>query len=361
MNITVLSALLYLCTCVLASAQQVDAKLLRTKYDANLTALEAQDVTNNAALLANYKIELQTIKDRAQQAGDLDRTIIVLAEIARFQAEKSIAVDARIPEIKVLATAFQSRKKSLDAAKAKSIELLTTQYDNALAVIQRKLVQAGKLDEATAVQVERYAFASTTAVMDVKATFIPYRKESDQVTNGFAQADVPTVVSVQESRLKRGVGSESKTNDSVDAILALPDVDRPIASKLRFTQFDPVKLGGGCFYASITSINSSQMQTVRDKLTADIRILCRDKDMTFRVICRTALKFNITTKGRQEQMFGIVPNSKYVMDLNGGKVDPFDAYIIVRYLDAPIFEQRLRKSASAPDNWWKDDVLVYSK
>lgn len=111
---------------------------------------------NLARIGGEYTNLLHSLLASAKQAGDLDKTKTVLAEIERFRMEK--AMPKALPEsteIRAVQTLYTRQASILEGEKARKFITLVQRYDSALLGIQKKLTTAGRLDEATAVQNER--------------------------------------------------------------------------------------------------------------------------------------------------------------------------------------------------------------
>ncbi len=120
---------------------------IRQGYQPKFTGLQQQ-----------YQQSLETLKAQVQGQGDLAKTKAAVAEIARFQKVKSLPAEAdagEIPEIKALQTAYVKQYTAWEADLTAQLGTLAAKYEQALALLQKELVKAGKLDEATAVQAER--------------------------------------------------------------------------------------------------------------------------------------------------------------------------------------------------------------
>lgn len=173
-----LTALAALCAAPCACGQQTELQQLKSKYGDDMLAIEVEAAANHAAVLAAYTNDLELLRRRFQQAGELDSLKAVLAEVARVQTEGSLPASlAAAPGLRMLVTTYQKRMQSTATQRAQKIVLRGSQYDGALEALQRKLTREGNLDEATAVQAERESFkasepqASARAPKELKGQF----------------------------------------------------------------------------------------------------------------------------------------------------------------------------------------------
>ena len=148
---------LFLGACALVSAQQQpDLQQLKSQYDDNVLLVEVEHAKNVAALLTSYTNELNALRIRIQQDGNLDKLRAVLAEITRAQTDRTLPASVLgVPEAAALAGACRQRAQELTSRRAETILANAGKYDNRLAALQKSLTQQGKVEEATAVEAER--------------------------------------------------------------------------------------------------------------------------------------------------------------------------------------------------------------
>ena len=143
-----------------ASAQVTNLQSFKDAYEISCRVVAAETRDAESALLNGYTNSLQSLRRKAQQAGDLDALKAIVNELARF--EKEGALPDAPPDVAVLRTlvdGYRSRIRLQEEQKASRILALTRDYDKALARLQLKLTQDGLIDEATAVQDERKRLA----------------------------------------------------------------------------------------------------------------------------------------------------------------------------------------------------------
>ena len=108
-------------------------------------------------LQKQYEKSLETLKASAVQQGDLSKSKAAIAEIDRFQKDKTLpaATDEReIQEIKAFQAAYVKQYSVFETYMTAKLGVLATKYEQALDRLQKDLVKAEKLDEATVVQQE---------------------------------------------------------------------------------------------------------------------------------------------------------------------------------------------------------------
>lgn len=145
-----LASLLHLCA--------ADLKTYMDVYQKNSDEIRQGYKLKFANLRSEYQTSLETLKTHAQRKGDLQVTKETLAEIARFQAMKSmppVENTSEVPEIKTLQEAYVDKYSQLEMALTSQIGVLAVKYDEALDRLQKELTRAGELDAATAVMAER--------------------------------------------------------------------------------------------------------------------------------------------------------------------------------------------------------------
>ncbi|MEI7900460.1 MAG: prefoldin domain-containing protein [bacterium] len=111
-----------------------------------------------ADLQQQYRKSLEALKTLVQNQGDLAKTKAAIAELDRFQKEKSLPAtldENELPEIKAFQAAYVKQYVKLETDMTVKLGTLTTKYERELERLQKDMVKAGKLDEATAVLEER--------------------------------------------------------------------------------------------------------------------------------------------------------------------------------------------------------------
>ena len=96
-----------------------------------------------------YPASLRNLQKSVQQSGNLAKVKAVMAEIARFAEEKTVADEhaaERFPGLRALQLSYVKRGESLRYAKAHQVLALTKKYDDALAKLQRDLTKRGNID-----------------------------------------------------------------------------------------------------------------------------------------------------------------------------------------------------------------------
>lgn len=145
------------------------------------------------------------------------------------------------------------------------------------------------------------------------------------------------------------------------AIAGLPPEDQQIARALKFSGFEAVRFSGTTFNNSeIKVTNRTPRNDITDKLTAEVRFLCKSKDGQWSV-CRGKAKINVTEKGTQLIKMGGLGSASEMRDRNGGQPEPYDAHITVRYLDTVVYTSFWKNRKGAPDKWESDDALIFSR
>lgn len=153
--ILILANAVYLLSCLASAADFASYQALYQK--------SADDVLSSYQdrFLKVQQIYLMALEDQRQAAvreGDLSKVKALLAEIERFRGAKTLPnrVDADlIREIKACQAGYVKQYAKVEAEMVTALGALTRKYEQALARIQRELVQAEKLEEATAVDSER--------------------------------------------------------------------------------------------------------------------------------------------------------------------------------------------------------------
>jgi len=134
-----------------------DLKTYKDVYQKNTEEILQSCQPKFADLQQQYQKSLEALKSLAVKQGDLKKTKAALAEIDRFQKTKSLPAtqdEHEIQEIKAFQSAYVRRYSELETEMTAKLGTLTTKYEQALDRLQKELVKAEKLDEATAVQEE---------------------------------------------------------------------------------------------------------------------------------------------------------------------------------------------------------------
>ncbi len=135
-----------------------DLKTYKDVYQKNSEEILKASQPKFTDLQKQYQISLDALKALAKNQGDLKKTMAAIAEIERFQKMKSLPAtldESALPEIKTLQSAYMKRYSELETEMTAKLGTLTTKYDQALDRLQKELVKAEKLTEATVIQEER--------------------------------------------------------------------------------------------------------------------------------------------------------------------------------------------------------------
>ena len=159
-----------LMTLALAMAANVHAQDLESykkKHDDALLVILVEHSNHVVNIKKAYTTGLNTLKERLQTAGDLNKLKAVLAEISRFEKDQTFPTGQTrpIPGVMVLADDCQANVAEAEKAKAQKIVTLASQYDKALLRLQRGRTRKGELDKATAIQKERKILAETRTLI----------------------------------------------------------------------------------------------------------------------------------------------------------------------------------------------------
>ncbi len=173
----------------LLSVWAADLQTFREAYQKSADAILQKYQPQFAGLQQQYQQSLEALKAQVQGQGDLAKTKAAVAEIARFQKAKSLpaAADAgEISEIKALQAAYLKQYAEFEKEMTGKLGSLAGKYAQALDYLQKELVKAGKLDEATAVQTERTK--AQTATKDF-AEQLTERNSSSGMSNAATLSD----------------------------------------------------------------------------------------------------------------------------------------------------------------------------
>ncbi len=135
-----------------------DLKTYKEVYQKNSAEILQSGQPKFADLQQQYQKSLEALKALAVKQGDLKKTKAAIAEIDRFQKAKTLPDapdDKEIQEIKAFQSAYVQQYSKLETEMTAKLGTLTTKYEQALDRLQKELVKAEKLEEATAVQEER--------------------------------------------------------------------------------------------------------------------------------------------------------------------------------------------------------------
>jgi formylglycine-generating enzyme required for sulfatase activity len=135
-----------------------DLKTFREAYEKSSADILQSANPEFGDLQQKYKKALEAMKTTVQNQGDLVKTKAVIAEIDRFQKEKSQPAtlnENELPVIKAYQVAYVKQYAKLETDLTLKLGALTVKYEQDLDRLQKEMVKAGKLDEATAVLEER--------------------------------------------------------------------------------------------------------------------------------------------------------------------------------------------------------------
>jgi len=135
-----------------------DLNSFQEAYQKNSAEILQSFTPQFADLQQQYKKVLETMKTTVQSQGDLVKTKAVIAEIDRFQKEKSQPAtlnENELPEIKAYQIGYMKQYAKLETDLIIKLGALTVKYEQDLDRIQKEMVKAGKLEEATAILAER--------------------------------------------------------------------------------------------------------------------------------------------------------------------------------------------------------------
>ena len=146
---------LFSCLCLL-SVWAADLNSYREAYQKNSGEIRLSSQTDFEGLQQQYGKLLEALKADFQKQGELRKTKAALAEMDRFKKEKRLPPeDSEIPEIKALQVNYVKRYSLLEQDMVRRLGARTVQYERDLVSLLKALTQAGKLEEATAVETEQ--------------------------------------------------------------------------------------------------------------------------------------------------------------------------------------------------------------
>lgn len=182
---------------VMLHAQEPDLKTLQTQFDDKISLIELNAIKQQDGLFLSYTNDLQKVRARVQQAGELDKLTVVFAEIERAENEKILPFGgSEVPELKELFAQYQVRLQQIDKGRAQAILNLAQSYDRMLEALQRRLTQEGEIEAARTVQDERKQLLATSVIVGARTVI-----ESQAVASGARNgADAPSPGKPQKGR-----------------------------------------------------------------------------------------------------------------------------------------------------------------
>ncbi|MEI7946668.1 MAG: SUMF1/EgtB/PvdO family nonheme iron enzyme [bacterium] len=193
-----------------------DLKTFRDAYEKNSADILQSANPQFADLQQQYKKALEAMKTTVQNQGDLVKTKAVIAEIDRFQKEKSQPAtlnEKELPEIKAFQVAYVKQYAKMEIDLTLKLGALTEKYELALDRLQKEMVKAGKLDEATAVSEEREK--AKLAIKGYTEQLMALRNSS--ATNGTSMATAAAL----PARPVLGAGRVSATKQDLYLVVDL--------------------------------------------------------------------------------------------------------------------------------------------
>jgi formylglycine-generating enzyme required for sulfatase activity len=142
----------------LSSVWAADLKTYKEVYQKNSEEILQSFQSKFTDLQQQYQKALVALKVNAVKQGDLTKTKAAITEIDRFQKAKSLPAaqdENEIQEIKAFQAAYVKQYSVFETDMTAKLGALTAKYEQALDRLQKELVKAEKLDEATAVQGEK--------------------------------------------------------------------------------------------------------------------------------------------------------------------------------------------------------------
>ncbi len=186
-------ALVILISTAFASAG--DLATYKATYTKQLQRITFEHGRQTRELGDQYLRSLDRLLAKAKAAGDLNETTAVMDELARFPEEKAMPVDSSsMPAMRDIQAAYIKQKTKHTHSKARQITKLTSQYDSALAQLQKSLVSSGKLDDAKAIQEERQRCLEAPFYANAKGMLDQYAQASNAKRAAHRAQDVPPQV-----------------------------------------------------------------------------------------------------------------------------------------------------------------------
>jgi len=178
------SLLLTAVAVIASSCHAQDLEAHKQKYDDALHVIMVDHAQQVANIKEAYSAGLNTLKERVQAAGDLDKLKSVMEEISRFQVAKILPRedDNPIPEVLSIVKDRQAKTRRADTAKAQRIVTLASQYNRALLGLQKAHTRKGEIDKATAIQEERKVLAESETLTSANALLTKETKPSSRIT-----------------------------------------------------------------------------------------------------------------------------------------------------------------------------------
>jgi len=126
-------------------------------YQKDVQHLEEEYQTKIELVKTNYTKSLEAVLSKVQATGNLDKTLVLKAEIERFQATRTIpksSTNNLLPEITTSQEKLRKDWVSLKQGKIIALGQRAVKQEEILAVLKQSLTKKGKLDEAIAVNTE---------------------------------------------------------------------------------------------------------------------------------------------------------------------------------------------------------------
>lgn len=210
-----------LCACCSVYAQQADLGKLKKQYDDLIQVIEAETKQAQSAILEAYTNELPSFRDKAQEAGDLDKLNAIYAEMSRAQTEQSLPTPLPdVQEVGTVAGVYQQQAQWTKTNRAQRIVTLASYYTNRLDTLQRRLTKEGKLDDATAVQQERKVLWSLEPLAGAKSLLdkpqpsstppVVAKPEPPNVIERWSKGDTKTLVEIRREQASSTPPTTSK-------------------------------------------------------------------------------------------------------------------------------------------------------
>ena len=190
----------------LPSVWAADLKTFKDVYEKESGQILQSFQPKFDGLQQQYQRSLEAFRTTAQNQGDLTKTKAAVTEIERFLKAKSMPTEAdenTTPEIKAFQSAYVRQFAVWEQDMTTQLSTLTTKYEQALDRLQKELVKAGKLDDATAVQQERDK--AQTAITGYADQLAKHKEASAAVLSGTA---------TKTPQPERGLASKSMANHS---------------------------------------------------------------------------------------------------------------------------------------------------
>lgn len=162
----------------------------RSKYDASLAKIVLEAGFKRSDLNKQYAGAIAKLLASAQADGNLHATKAAIGEQERFARDRTMpAAPSSNLDIQRVQSSYLQQASFLTTEAATRTVTLHQQYDQALARLQKKYVQTGKLDAATKVESERKRVASSDEVCAARDALA----EPTDKASGVAEAAPPSV------------------------------------------------------------------------------------------------------------------------------------------------------------------------